>query len=148
MKLPRWICHQRPERCFEINGKPMILCSRCFGLYLFIAIGFLFPLIVEFINILDTKPLLILTIILTLPFFIDSATQFLGWRKSNNSLRFITGSLAGIILGIDIYYIILYFIQKFQNYSLYCCCNCTSNFYSSFYTFPNIASTPIYDVSS
>lgn len=110
MKLPLWICHQRPERCFEIKGKPMILCSRCFGLYLFMAVGFLFSLITKSFAFLNIKSLLILTIILTFPFFIDPTTQFFGWRKSNNSLRFFSGSLAGLILGIDIYYIIFYFV--------------------------------------
>ena len=110
MRLPLWICHQNPDRCFKFEGEPMILCSRCFGLYLFMTIGFLFSLITGLFMFLSIKSLLILTIILTFPFFIDPTTQLLGWRKSTNTLRFITGSLAGIILGIDIYYIILYFI--------------------------------------
>ncbi len=110
MKFPLWICHQKPERCFKFKGKPMNLCSRCFGLYLFIFIGFIISLIFGLNYILNTRELFIFTIILTLPFFIDTATQFFEWRKSNNSLRFITGSLAGLILGINIHYIIFYFI--------------------------------------
>jgi len=27
------ICHQRPERCFWIHGRPMPVCGRCTGLY-------------------------------------------------------------------------------------------------------------------
>jgi uncharacterized membrane protein len=27
------ICHQRPERCFRIDGVPMPVCARCTGLY-------------------------------------------------------------------------------------------------------------------
>ncbi len=109
MKLPLWICHQKPERCFKINNKPMLLCSRCFGLYFFIFIGFLFSIIIgpESFNI---KQLIIFTIIITSPFFFDSITQFLGFRNSNNTLRFITGSFAGLILGIDLHFILVYFI--------------------------------------
>jgi uncharacterized membrane protein len=27
------ICHQRPDRCFRIHGRPMPVCARCSGLY-------------------------------------------------------------------------------------------------------------------
>jgi uncharacterized membrane protein len=27
------ICHQRPDRCFWIRGRPMPVCARCSGLY-------------------------------------------------------------------------------------------------------------------
>lgn len=108
MKLPIWICHQKPERCFKLKGKPMILCSRCFGFYSFMLLGFLFSLIVRIVSNLNAKLLFIITLVLTFPFFFDSATQFFGWRESNNYLRFITGSLAGLILGIDVYYILVF----------------------------------------
>jgi uncharacterized membrane protein len=29
-----WVCHQRPERCWEVAGRPAALCIRCLGLYL------------------------------------------------------------------------------------------------------------------
>ncbi len=38
------LCHQRPERCFSIAGRPIALCARCLGIYLGIVPGpFLFP---------------------------------------------------------------------------------------------------------
>ena len=27
------ICHQRPDRCFWIHGRPMPVCARCTGIY-------------------------------------------------------------------------------------------------------------------
>jgi uncharacterized membrane protein len=33
------ICHQRPERSFSLNGVPMPVCARCFGLYASGAMG-------------------------------------------------------------------------------------------------------------
>ncbi len=27
------VCHQRPDRCFWIHGRPMPVCARCTGLY-------------------------------------------------------------------------------------------------------------------
>lgn len=53
-----------------------------------------------------------LTIILVLLMLIDVITQSLHLRTSNNLLRFLTGSLVGIICGIDIYYIIDNFLLR------------------------------------
>ncbi|MBA7705236.1 hypothetical protein ES703_114060 [subsurface metagenome] len=37
-------CHQIPERCFSISGKPIAVCARCLGIYLGIVFGkFYFP---------------------------------------------------------------------------------------------------------
>jgi uncharacterized membrane protein len=33
------VCHQRPERCFWIHGRPMPVCARCSGLYGGAALG-------------------------------------------------------------------------------------------------------------
>lgn len=39
-------CHQDPARSFAIDGEPMAVCSRCFGIYSCFAAGwFLLPLI-------------------------------------------------------------------------------------------------------
>jgi hypothetical protein len=27
------VCHQRPERCFEWFGGPLVVCARCLGVY-------------------------------------------------------------------------------------------------------------------
>ncbi len=105
IKLPFWVCHQKPERCFKFKNKPMPLCSRCFGLYLFLLFGFFIPLL--FKPKLSYSQLLIITIVFSLPLFFDVITQLAKIRESNNLLRFATGSLAGIICGIDIYYLII-----------------------------------------
>jgi len=39
------------------------------------------------------------------PTFSDGLTQFIGFRKSNNILRFLTGLFAGIGLGILVKYL-------------------------------------------
>ncbi len=28
-----WVCHQRPERCWQLAGFPLAVCVRCLGLY-------------------------------------------------------------------------------------------------------------------
>ena len=105
MKLPLWVCHQKPERCFKFKNKPLPLCSRCFGLYLFLLVGFFVPFLFKLT--LSYKQLLITTIIFSLPLFLDVITQLIKVRESNNFIRFSTGSLAGIICGIDLHYLII-----------------------------------------
>ena len=29
-----WVCHQEPERSWELTGRPLAVCVRCLGLYL------------------------------------------------------------------------------------------------------------------
>lgn len=38
---------------------------------------------------------------------VDSVTQFIELRESNNILRFITGAIAGFICGFDIYFLLV-----------------------------------------
>lgn len=105
MNLLGFVCHQKSERCFVYQGKRMNICSRCFGLYLFSFVGLVLGFSVSPVYL--TKIFLLkLTLIFTLPFFIDGFTQFIGLRESNNLLRFVTGSLAGFICGVDLYYLI------------------------------------------
>ena len=106
MKIPFWICHQKPERCFKFHNKPLPLCSRCIGLYLSLILGFLLSYLIG-LNIYLNKQILIkLSILLILPLVIDGFTQFLHLRESNNWLRFITGVLAGFVCGVDLAYLI------------------------------------------
>jgi uncharacterized membrane protein len=34
-----YICHQRPERSFHLEGRPLPVCARCTGLYLAVPFG-------------------------------------------------------------------------------------------------------------
>ena len=96
----KYICHQRPDRCFKFHGKPMPICARCFGFYLGLLIGILIPLFIFEIYFINVNYMLILMILCIIPLAIDGLTQFLGFRNSNNYLRFSTGILAGVFLGI------------------------------------------------
>lgn len=40
----RTLCHQRSERTLAIFGAPMVVCSRCAGVYLGLALGVALPL--------------------------------------------------------------------------------------------------------
>ena len=96
----RYICHQRPERCFSISGKPMSICSRCLGFYLGLVVGLFLPIVIAKIMLIDGNTLLLIMLISLIPMALDGLTQLLGLRHSNNTLRFITGFLAGVVLGL------------------------------------------------
>jgi len=84
------ICHSIPERCFCINNHRLPICARCTG----ILIGGIITIAINFI--LNPTLNLIFSVAFIIPMVIDGTTQLFGWRKSNNSLRFLTGFLAGI----------------------------------------------------
>jgi uncharacterized membrane protein len=44
LPLFQGVCHQRPERSLHWDGVQMLVCSRCAGLYLGVALGALVPL--------------------------------------------------------------------------------------------------------
>ena len=77
-------CHQLSDRSFHINGIQLPLCARCTGILLgVIIVG---PVCCSLL------PLnMYVSIVLVFLMFIDGFTQYKGWRKSNNSLRLMTG---------------------------------------------------------
>lgn len=92
-----FICHRLPERTFKINGYYFPICSRCTGIYIGAFSYFIFTIF----NYVQYNYLLVLiAFLLVFPTFLDGLTQFFGYRESNNNLRFITGLIAGIGLGI------------------------------------------------
>ena len=99
-------CHRIPERCLHIKGKLMPICTRCFAILL----GYLFvPIMLTFKDL----PLYS-AILLSIPMLVDGFTQKWKWRKSNNSLRFITGLLFGIGQSIFISIIIWFIVGSIK----------------------------------
>jgi len=104
----RWIsCHKNPERSFFWKGKQFPVCARCTGIHFGYLSLFLFVFQLISINWL-------LSILLILPTLIDGLTQAYFNRESTNSIRFITGTLAGLgimsiihIIGFQTGYLIL-----------------------------------------
>lgn len=100
-KLFYGLCHQSPERSFWINGQPMAVCSRCFGIYT----GFFGGLITAFLvmkrlrNALLKKVLLVMLILN----IVDVAGNILSiWQNtlfSRYVLGFLLAATAGLMLG-------------------------------------------------
>lgn len=95
--LSSCICHRIPERTFKIRNTYFPVCSRCTGIY---SGAFLYFTYVYFVYINYSIETVLIAISLIIPTFLDGITQFLGFRESNNTLRFSTGIIAGIGLGI------------------------------------------------
>ncbi|HYP29329.1 MAG TPA: DUF2085 domain-containing protein [Blastocatellia bacterium] len=87
-------CHQLSERAFHINGYPLAVCARCFGIYS----GFLFGLIIyPFVRSLarTDMPRRLWLILALAPVSIDFLGGLTGAFENTHASRLITGALAG-----------------------------------------------------
>lgn len=92
-----FVCHQIPERSFYINGNPMIICSRCFGIYTGITTLLLLSLFLKSIHQYILKINLKFILIFALPLLIDWITNFLLSINFSNIVHFLTGIIFSII---------------------------------------------------
>ena len=66
-QLFRDLCHQSPDRSLWVNGQPMAVCSRCFGIYTGLTFGWiLLPLVRKLSSIRSKAFQRILFVILAL----------------------------------------------------------------------------------
>ncbi|MDR9419518.1 DUF2085 domain-containing protein [Gracilimonas sp.] len=89
------LCHQDPERSFTFSGVQMAVCSRCLGIYGFLAISWTgLPLYAYFKNSSNNRELvwLIIAILLNLTDLIGNYFEI--WTNTHTS-RLILGSLFG-----------------------------------------------------
>lgn len=88
------LCHQLPERSFEVFGYKFGVCARCAGIYFGLLMGsIMFP----FLNPGSNVPGRNLLLISLAPMLLDGFTQLLGFRESTNVLRLLTGFLFGVV---------------------------------------------------
>jgi uncharacterized membrane protein len=97
--ITQFICHRIPERTFNFRGCYFPVCSRCTGLYIgvFLCLCYLNLCFIDY-----TINLLIISVLMMIPTFLDGITQFIDFRQSNNFLRLLTGLIAGLGLVIFI----------------------------------------------
>lgn len=86
----RALCHQRPERTLLIFGAPMVVCSRCAGVYAGVALGALVPLGARLVD--RGRALVLAAVALAV---VDVATQDLGLHAPFHPTRLATGLLMG-----------------------------------------------------
>ena len=97
MNILNLICHRKPERSFFIKGYQFPVCARCTGFYISLAAYFIYA---YYFYVDYNSYLLLFAILALIPTAIDGITQLLEYRESNNILRFGTGLLGGLGLGI------------------------------------------------
>lgn len=89
------LCHQLPERSYWINGQPMAVCSRCFGIYAGFALSwFLLPLwsVGDVGAKLPIKKIVLATVLIN---FFDIIGNALGFWGNTLVSRLILGWLVG-----------------------------------------------------
>jgi len=94
-------CHQKQNRTVMLNGNQMPFCARDVAIYSFMAIGLalsVFPRMPHYDRINNLKAWWLLVALI--PIGIDGVGQLLGYWESTNLMRFITGGLCGLIVGI------------------------------------------------
>ena len=85
--LGSFICHQRPERSFFINGQQLAVCARCMGLYAGSAIAAPVALIVA--SALARDRARAFAIVAAAPTAITWLLEFAGLASFSNVARFI-----------------------------------------------------------
>lgn len=90
------LCHQLADRSFWINGQPMAVCSRCFGIYAgFLSGWLLLPLMTfsKLVKQVSVKKILLGIIAINV---IDILGNLLGFWQNTLVLRLIFGLLVGM----------------------------------------------------
>jgi len=105
------ICHQRLSRCFSFYGYPLAVCTRCLGIYFGFFLGTLFFPMKRGFKVLR-PPKNKIFFILSSPIVIDTSGNFLNLWQTSDWLRFVIGSIWGIILP---YYFIVGISELFIN---------------------------------
>jgi uncharacterized membrane protein len=93
------LCHQQAERSFFLNGNQMPFCSRCTAIWLGLAFGLG---VMVFYSISLTEKFIFVILVGLGPIGVDGVGQLFGLWESTNSIRLITGLLAGCVCGIAI----------------------------------------------
>lgn len=89
------LCHQIPERSFWINGQPMAVCSRCFGIYAGFFLGWmLLPMqaVGKWTTTWPIKQLVLVTVLIN---FFDIVGNMLGFWENTLVSRLALGCILG-----------------------------------------------------
>jgi uncharacterized membrane protein len=90
------LCHQDPGRTFILNGSPIAICVRCFGIYSGTAMGALLGSQLRFRRVMGVRVFLLAAALNV----IDVASEAVRWHGNLPLLRLGMGTLVGLTLGI------------------------------------------------
>ena len=91
-----FLCHQRPERSFFIDGHKLAVCSRCTGLYFGATLTLLAYPLLRSLRVAHA-PHRRWLILAAIPLFIDFFVTFVGVWENTHTTRFLTGFLLGSV---------------------------------------------------
>jgi uncharacterized membrane protein len=89
------ICHQRPDRCFWIHGRPMPVCARCSGLYAGAALAA--PLALVWAARFSGRRARLVAAAAALPTLITWSLEMAGLAHPSNIVRFVAALPLGLI---------------------------------------------------
>ena len=90
------ICHQRPDRCFWIHGRPMPVCARCTGIYTGAAIAG--PLALILASAWSSRRARLAAALAALPTLISWSLEFAGLAHPSSAMRAIFGLPLGFVV--------------------------------------------------
>ncbi len=89
------VCHQRPDRCFRLHGRPLAVCARCTGLYAGAALAG--PLALFLASGLSSRRARLIAALAALPTLISWSLEFAGLAHPSNSVRAIAALPLGFV---------------------------------------------------
>jgi uncharacterized membrane protein len=100
------VCHQLASRTPEVGGHPLPVCARCAGIYL----GFVLSILVQIALARGQRrsgsPPVWAAVVAGLgcgAMGIDAVSSLAGWRETTNTIRLVTGALAGSAAAVVLY---------------------------------------------
>lgn len=110
--LGRAICHQIPERTFNINGHYLPVCARDTGIYIgiFSSLLYLYVSKRNCADMIPNKKNSFILLLCSMPLIIDGFGSYLHVYETNNVLRLSTGILFGMSLP--------FFLMPLQHFSV------------------------------
>ena len=95
------LCHQMPDRSFFLDGKPMAVCARCFGIYSVLPALLLVLPFATFRKSIKKKWAVRILVFVILIIGMDFLGDFIGLWANTHISRYITGAmLAAAIVGL------------------------------------------------
>lgn len=90
-------CHQIAERSPHVDGIPLAVCHRCFGVYVGLFLGPWMMLITRSWH--SNMPGVIIGLSLV-PLTVDWGLEVIGWVSNTPASRVMTGGLFGVVAGV------------------------------------------------
>lgn len=98
-KFFSFLCHQIPERSFHLEDHRLAVCTRCFGVYFGLLLGFIVYPFVRPIEEIEPLPRVWLFLALV-PMGIDWSLGFFEIWENTALSRFATGLILGAVCGL------------------------------------------------